>query len=146
MSSLLIFSLVSAEGEKVEVSVLKERFLPGEEISFKVSLFDSNNNPINGEVSMIFESADKSKRFESTAIANRLSSIALKGEIVAGYWTIYASYKGIQGKTIFIIETKEEIEFSIEGDNLLIKNTGNIQYNKRGKKQFRIRNSEFHSD
>lgn len=127
---ILLASLVSAQGEKIEVSTLKEGYTPGEVITFKVSLFDSQNKPLNVDVQVAFENAAKTKRVEATVASNRLVDMNLDEKSTAGYWSVTAKYGGIESKALFIIETSELVRFDLEGDILTITNIGNTPYTR----------------
>lgn len=128
--SLLLLGLVSAQGNKIEVTTLKDSYQPGDDITLKVSLLDVNNNPILANISLTFENADKTKRFDSSVPSNTIANVKLEDRVFAGYWYVTASYEGMESKELFIIDSKEQISFDIKGDVLTIKNTGNTPYNK----------------
>ena len=126
---LLLLSFVSG-ANKLEVLPIKEVYQPNEEITLKVSLLDDENSPIADVIALTLENADKSKRFEIEANSNKITSVNLGDKAVAGYWTALASYKGLESKALFTIETSELAKFEIEGDALTITNIGNSYYTR----------------
>ncbi|MBS3092159.1 hypothetical protein J4466_01945 [Candidatus Pacearchaeota archaeon] len=115
---------------KLQVTTTKESFQPGENITIKVALLDSQNSPINAEINLIFENAEKTKKIEKTIGSNTLIEIDLGEAIPAGYWSVIASYNGMESKAIFNIETSESAFFSLDNDMLTITNNGNSRYTK----------------
>ena len=129
-SSVVTAQSTQDQGIKLQVTTIKESFQPGENITLKVSLLNSQNSPINTEVAIIFENAEKTKKIEKTLQTNTLIEINLGEGISAGYWSATAKYQESESKAIFTIETSEEAVFSLEGDMLAISNTGNSRYTK----------------
>ena len=120
---------------KIEISTTKESFAAGENMTLKVSLYDENNNPINAQVSIELEDAEKLTKMEKTIQSNTLTDIDLGENAKSGYWTITALYADenneiIQGTLLFNVEMQEQAKFSIIGDKLFIKNIGNSRYTK----------------
>ncbi len=129
---ILISSIVAAQSPdvKIQVTTTKESFQPGENVTLKVALLDSQNAPINDNVNIIFENADKTKKIEKIIQSNSLVEINLGDGVSAGYWSITTNYQGSESKAIFIIETNEQAAFSLDEDILTISNTGNSRYTK----------------
>lgn len=130
---ILLFSLV-AGANKIEITTNKDSFKPGENITFKVSLYDSGNNLIQGQAKIILEDAEKRARIEKVVSANELVDIKLDDNAYSGYWKITASYSRdneiAERNAIFNVENNEKVNFELEGDVLTIENLGNIVYEK----------------
>ena len=125
---VLLCSLVLAQENKLGIDIA-EGFSPGEPVTFKINIFDSNNNVIPGEINVRIEDAEKTNLIEKTVQSGELVSVNLENAR-AGYWSISASYNEAAIKEFFSIEASEKIEFSIEGDILTVKNIGNSRYTK----------------
>ena len=95
-----------------------------------MALLDSQNSPINENVNLIFENADKTNKIEKSISSNSLVEIDLGEGISAGYWSVTAKYQESESKAIFNIETSESATFSLDGDMLTITNNGNSRYTK----------------
>lgn len=122
--------LVSAQEFKLDISTTKETYSAGENITFKATLLDSENNPLNEPVDIFIEDAEKIIRIEKTSNANELVEINLGEDASFGYWSITAKYGESQTTALFIIEVKELAKFSIKGDTLAITNVGNTKYTR----------------
>ena len=129
LTIILLSSSVLAQ-TKISVSTIKETFDAGEPITLKVSLFDTNNAPINTEVNIVLEDAEKRVKIEKTIQSNKFVDISLGEGATHGYWEITANYQGQEAKTIFIVEIKELAKFELNKDILKITNIGNTKYTK----------------
>lgn len=127
---MLIFSLAIVSAEKLDIIPLKETFVAGENINFKVSLYDSDNNPIEGNVSVTIEDAEKRVQIEKTVPANKVADVNLGEGAPAGYWKITGEFNDVTSSSIFMVELNEVIKFELKNSTLTIINTGNIKYSK----------------
>lgn len=128
---VIIFSLfVLAQGNKIEISGLKDNYPPGENITLKVSLYDSENKPIKADVSVAIEDAGKTKSIEKIISSDTLVDISLGENAKNGYWKIIVKYQGDEATSLFFVETSEIAKFNLRGDLLTITNTGNTKYTK----------------
>jgi len=130
MLILLTISIVSSQASKLEISLTKDSFKAGEDITFKISLYDSQNNPINEQISLIFEDIDKTKKIETTVPSSKLSSINLGNNAPPGFWTITASYQEVKTSQTFSLEANELAKFELNNDVLTVINIGNTRYIK----------------
>lgn len=134
---ILIFGILIVLGflgmvyaEKLDIEV-KDSYVPGDEVRFKVVLYDDENNKIQGQINyelldyytelMIGGSADSGQE-----IVYRLPTDAYQGP-----WKIIASYKDVDVNRLFNVDNLEKAKISLEEDILIIKNVGNTPYEKR---------------
>lgn len=125
---VLMFSLVSAE--KLDVAPIKDTFIAGETITAKVALLDSNNNPLNANVDILIEDAQKRFAIQKSVQSNTPVDVDLGEDAPAGYWKITATYNGQTSTAIFMVELNELARFEIKDNILTVINTGNTQYTK----------------
>ncbi|MCX8158763.1 MAG: hypothetical protein N3D20_00485 [Candidatus Pacearchaeota archaeon] len=126
----IILLLSSVSADKIEIYPTKEIFLPREKITFKVSVYDDLNMPIDSDVKILIEDAEKTRIIEQNIKSNKFVDIALGENAPSGYWKIIAFYKNIESSSIFMIETAELAKFELVGDILTITNVGNTRYTK----------------
>ena len=129
---ILALFIVSAQN-KIEIKPTKESFKAGEEITFIISLYDSQNSLINDNIFVIFEDAEKRKKIEKEVDSNKPSTINLGTDAPSGYWTLTAKYKSPSGESaesssLLIIEENELADFELIDDVLTITNRGNARY------------------
>ena len=127
ISLVLLISLVQA---KIEISTTQESFEAGENITLRVSLLDSNNNPINDQVNLLIEDGEKVFKLEKTIPSNEFVDIDMGEGIMHGYWSATVNYNEEQAKTIFLIEMQELAKFELNNNILKITNIGNTRYSK----------------
>ena len=127
LTIILLSSSILAQA-KIEISTAKDIFEAGENITFKVSLFNEQNNLISDEVNVFIEDAEKRFKIEKTIQANTFTDVNLGDSATYGFWTINAEYKDNTATQIFSIEVNEIAEFYIDENILTIKNVGNTKY------------------
>ncbi len=130
---IILFSVLVLAQNKIEISTIKENFLVGENITFQVSLLDSANNPINADVSVIIEDAEKTTKIEKTVVSNNPNweDVYLGDNANWGNWKITAKYgDDVTNPKIFSVEINEQVKFSLDGDLLSVTNIENTRYTK----------------
>jgi len=126
---VVLSTLVLAQDYKIQVSTTEENFRPGQDIIFKVDLYDSSNNPINEQVEVIFEDSRKNQ-ITKTAQTKGFQETNLGEEALAGLWKITAKYNDLESTAIFTIQENQLGEFKLEGDVFTVTNIGNSRYSK----------------
>ncbi|MFH0711834.1 MAG: hypothetical protein V1889_01880 [archaeon] len=126
---LLLLSFASAEFS-IDISGLKTKnYNPNEEMTFKIILLE-NGNPVSKEVTYGITDALEKTKITGKTNSNEPTSFKIEKEFASGIWTITANYQDSQVKRAFTIAENPEVEFLIEGDELIIRNTGNVRYTK----------------
>jgi len=127
---LFLVSFISAQTYKLEISPTKDIFESGEEISFKVTLLDAQNNPLKDQVSIVIEDAEKNIKIEKSVSSNEIININTGERTSYGQGTITAEYKEEKAIGIFNININELAKFDLSKDQLTITNIGNTQYTR----------------
>jgi len=127
---LFLSSLIIAQNYKIDVSTAKGTFEAGEKITLKVSLFDSANKPVNDNVNIILEDAEKKVKRMETIPSNQFVDVDLGEEATYGFWNIKATYQGVEATSLFSVEKNQIARFELVNDKLVITNIGNIKYSK----------------
>jgi len=126
----LILMMPLVQATKIEVSTTKETYSIGEDITLRVSLLNDENNPINQEISIFIEDSEKINKIEKTIQSNEFVDVNLGENVRGGYWSIKATYQGIESIGLFIIEEEQKANFELNENILTITNTGNTEYSK----------------
>lgn len=115
---------------KVDVALETQNVHPGENLSFKIMLYDQSGNIIEGEASYLIENSE-GKAFEKSleGINNGIIFYPEKN-LTSGYYKIKAYSSGISGERQFYVEENKEVEFRIINGTLAIRNIGNMFYDK----------------
>lgn len=130
VTTISILSFVSAQDYKIDISPTKDVFQAGENITLKISLLDTNNNPINEEIGLKVENTNTGKTLEFTIPSNQLLSIELGEGANSGYWIVTVIYDEKETKALFEVETEEIAKFNLDGEKLTVINIGNTKYSK----------------
>jgi len=126
---LTTISMVSAE-ISIDISGLKsEDYNFGENLNFNVILLD-NSNKIAGDVEVTISDALGKKKATKTVKANEGVYIKIENDFPSGIWNIVAVYGEEKVERTFTIGENSAVEFLIEGDELVIKNLGNVRYTR----------------
>jgi len=125
---LLVAGFVSAEKIGIDIN---NNYVPGENIKFKITLYDDNAKQIPGEISFtmynyIMEEIIPSGNAKSGDEINYL----LPENAIRGLWEISVKYKDIEQVARFNVLELEKADFKIDGDKLIITNIGNVPYGK----------------
>lgn len=130
---ILLSSLVLAQDYKMGISTIpKDKIFDSKQtIQLIVTLYDSDNNRINDQVSVIFEDSKGTKIKETTIQSNINEKIELTGEGVSGEGKIIARYKDSEITEPFFIKEKKLIKFELQGEKLIVTNIGNSIYNEK---------------
>jgi hypothetical protein len=135
-SMLMILSVLAiVSAEKLDVTTIKDSFLATESITLKASLLDSSNNPIDTNIVVTLEDAERRVMIQKTIPTNTLVDVALGDNAPAGYWKVTAKYVPSTGdplisSVLFIVELSELAKFAIKDNVLTIINQGNTRYTK----------------
>jgi hypothetical protein len=129
--SILLLTLTFASAEfSIDISGLKtEDYSPGEEATFKIILLE-DSNPTSQEVTYEISDALEKTKITGKTNSNEDTSVKIEKEFSSGIWTITANYQDSQVKRALTVSENPEVEFLIENDELIIRNTGNIRYTK----------------
>jgi len=98
-------------------------------VTYQVILLKDNIPIVNTAQVSISDAASK-KVFNLNIIPNEEQFIQIESDFPSGYWKIEANYGDKSVKRFFSVGAREEVEFSIENDNLIIRNAGNTRYTK----------------
>ena len=135
MLFIALSSLALAQN-KIGITMSKESFSAGENVAFTVSLYDAQNNLIDDIISIIIEDAEKTSKIENVVSSNKLVEVNLGENAKAEPWKITAKHQdsktneATETTTLFTIEPSGNVKFEIQGDKLIITNTGNSRYAK----------------
>jgi len=126
---LSLLSLTTAQ-EKISLNVITTEINPGENVSLKIELYDSQNKPLDDLVQISIENLQKIQTFQGNFSSNKFFDIPIGEDAEFGFWTINAVYKESKASDKFLVKSNELAQFNLEKDILTITNTGNTRYVK----------------
>lgn len=119
-----------AGGKKLDIQI-GNNYVPGEEVVFKIVLYDENNNKIEGDINYIIQNYYTEIIKEGSIGSGKEVIFKLLENAVQGPWKISANYKGIEVNRLFNVGGLEKAEIKLDGDILTIQNIGNVLYEKK---------------
>ncbi|MDP2926356.1 MAG: hypothetical protein Q8N99_08315 [Nanoarchaeota archaeon] len=114
----------------IDVALNNQNFNPGENLSIKVALLDQSNTNINDQVSIIIYDIEKKRIFEKIINSGESALYETATNTKSGYYGLeIANGDDSVTKSIFINE-KAIVKYEIRNSTLIVKNIGNIPFNK----------------
>ncbi len=130
ISILMIYLfIVSVSAEKIEINI-ENNYAPGEDINFKIILYDDNLNIMDGKVDFQILDFFSSVVQEGKADSGKFVIFKLPENAERGPWAVRANYNDASAERLFNVGELEKAEIKLEGDNLVITNVGNVPYEK----------------
>jgi hypothetical protein len=131
--ALLISMPLAFAQSKIDVIPVKDQYSPGENITLRISLYDSQNNPINDNVGISLSDSEKKNIIYRNVSSNQIAEINIGDSALSGTWTVSAAYRDSAGEvskatSFFFVGLNELAKFTLNGDNLTITNMGNSRY------------------
>jgi len=123
---LILISFVSAEKLSLQIERLNNDL-----INFKITIYDDNNNKIDGESNYIIQDYYDSAVGFGKANSGDEISFKLPKNPSQGLWKINASYNGKSITELFNVGDIKRADIRLEKDNLIIENTGNVVYDNK---------------
>ncbi len=105
-----------------------DSFEAGQPITFKTTLYDDSNNPVNGQIEITITDSER-KITKTTVNSKDVSTITLQSA-ASGQGVISAEALGAQSIAFFEIGRDEKVQFELDGDYLVVTNVGNTPYEK----------------
>jgi len=127
---LTIIPFTTSQEYSIDISGLSDKeYTPGSELTFKIILLE-NETQANEQVDYKIADVLDKKEISGTVMANKEISIKIGNDFLSGIWTIKANYSNTEVERTFLIGENPGVEFLIENDELIIRNTGNVPYQK----------------
>ncbi len=116
--------------KKIDIALNNQNVKPGNNLNFKIILLDQSGNTINGDVSYLIEDSEENSLSKSLIKTDKDETFFIEKNLSPGYYKIKASSSNIYSERQFYVEENEEVEFKIVNGTLIVRNIGNIKYNK----------------
>ncbi len=121
---------ISKIPQKLEIMIDTQSVTPGNNVSFKVFMYDQADDEIAGDVSVLLRDPENEVGAQRLVKTNTFVSFPVDRNATPGYWKIEANYQKLSVKRLFYVENQELASFEIIGDLLYIRNIGNAPYRK----------------
>jgi len=122
---MLSVSIVSVYAQNIGIEV-GNNYLPGDDVEFKITIYDEGNNRIDGEASFIIQNYYAEVIEKGVANSGEEKVFVLPENAIKGHWAVVARYDGKEQKQLFSVGELGRMEVKLEADNLVVTNVGNI--------------------
>jgi len=128
---LLVLSFLEAVyAEKLDIDI-KDSYIPGEEINFKLILYNDENNKIDGQINYVIQNYYSEIIKQGVSGSGNEVVFKLPEDAIQGPWKISANYNGVEVNRLFNVDDLEKAEITLENDTLILRNVGNTPYDKK---------------
>ena len=115
---------------EIDIALDNQNVKPGENISFRIMLFDQSGEKMQGDASYTLEDPDQTEIQKKLTEIEKTELFYPEKNLTPGYYKIKAYSSGLLKERQFYVEENEEASFKIVNGTLIIKNVGNVEYDK----------------
>ncbi len=120
--------IISAISQRIEINLDKDSYKPGEKIKIKALVYDQGGDLISRDVNIEIKDSSTANKFDQTikdSVEFILPAVARPGE-----WIIKARSDDLKAEKKFYISEVKKIAINLQGQTLVVTNTGNVDYNE----------------
>lgn len=127
-----VFSILNIRQiiRSLEIHFNGSSIVPGNEFVFRPVVYDQADNEAEGELEIKIEKPDSSVFMDKILKASESYSIFIETNYTPGYWKIRGKIGEIETERTLLVEELEMISSFVENGTLIIKNTGNVLFDK----------------
>ncbi|HLC31195.1 MAG TPA: hypothetical protein VJK51_00870 [Candidatus Nanoarchaeia archaeon] len=114
----------------ISIALSKDSFIPGDDVSFSVLVYDQAGEEAALEVPVSIKNPDGSISLQQLASGDEPVVFPTETSTVPGTWTIEAHVLGLEAHRSFVIEPLMDAVFILENNSVLIRNVGNVPFQK----------------
>ncbi|MDD5193624.1 MAG: hypothetical protein PHF67_03490 [Candidatus Nanoarchaeia archaeon] len=115
---------------RVEVALSNQNFNPEEEIAFIPELLDQSGVAINDDISISIYDSKQKNIFEKIVKSGESVKYKVPSNLTSGYYDLIVSSGELSSTKKFFVNEKAIVSFELKNQTLVVKNIGNIPYNK----------------
>jgi hypothetical protein len=128
---MMIFFLIGLIcAEKIDIQV-GNNYYPGDNVKFVINLYDNDNNLIDGKINFTIQNYYADIIQSGIINSGEEVNFALPENAINGYWKITGEYKTTKAEMLFTVGELGKATIKLEGDTIIVTNTGNIPYSKQ---------------
>ena len=115
------------KADNINISIEKDSYKPEEKLNIKAFVFDQGGEIIKKDIKLEIRDSNNEKRFENLIETQSEFSLPLIAK--PGEWLIRAISGNLKTEKKFYVSEIKEIDFNLQGQNLIILNKGNTRFN-----------------
>jgi hypothetical protein len=120
---VMLSSIVVAQDYSLDIKITQM----GDNVTYNVLLL-KDSIQIRDSVQVSISDINNQKVFNYVVFSGEDNLFNVQKDFPSGNWQIKASYQGKEVTRLFSVIERQEAKFSLDGDNLIISNTGNAPY------------------
>ena len=128
LSAVLVFVLLVSGvfAEQLGIEIEKNNYVPGEQVKFRLIVYDDEFNRIAGNIKYEIQDFYTEIVDEGSSDSGEVVVFVLPEDAQLGHWGIIARHNDAEKKELFNVLQLEKIDISLENDELVINNLGNV--------------------
>jgi hypothetical protein len=121
---------IAQVAKETKIALNKDKFIPGEELTYTLLVYDQSGQQmkVNSDLKIV-DSKGKTV-LTRTVTSGDANSFLTESNYTAGIWKIEGKFDSLLTKKEFNVESVEKISFEMFNSSLVVKNIGNVYYNK----------------
>lgn len=124
---MINFSIFLISAEAIGIDVKKNG---DDKFNFKLTLYNDNKEKIDGQIDYSIQNFHTEVVQEGAIESGGLVNLQLPKNPDQRPWKIIAKYNDIESNELFNVGDVKRADIKLEGDTLIIENTGNVAYDK----------------
>ena len=122
--------IIKQKPTKIDLALSSQTIKPGNPLEFKILLYDQSDALVQGDASFVVQSIENVPVKQALTKINQGEAFLIEKNLSSGYYKIKAYSSGVYGERQFFVEENEEADFKFENSTLIIRNIGNVNYDK----------------
>jgi hypothetical protein len=114
----------------MEISTNGTEFMPGSDVAITAAVYDQADRDTSNDIKFELKDPRGKKIVKETLHTNEVYNFQLEEYALPGEWKLYAKYDNLESESFFIVREIELLDVSLVDQSLVIKNIGNIYYDK----------------
>jgi len=119
--------------KEIDVALSSQNVSPGEDVVYNVLVSDQAGEEVKTDVGLVIYDPSGKQIVKDLVKSGESLTFKTRSNYSSGYWTFEAKLGDLIGKRSFLVETLENVSYSINNATLKVVNTGNVPYNKEVK-------------
>ncbi len=116
--------------KNIDIAIDSQNLEPGKTIGFKPVLNDQSGNPVIGDVAIEIRNENLDRIFQRIVKSEEKIEFVVPLNMTPGYYDIEASSNSLTKTKRFHVFEKPLVSFELVNETLVIRNIGNVPYNK----------------
>ena len=115
---------------RLDASLDKDTYFPKEIISITPNLYDQAQEAINKKINVLIFDAKNGKVLDRSLEAGQAYQFKLDQFAIPGTWKMKLKSSLLEHELTFVLEEVQEVDITLDGQDIVITNIGNVNYNK----------------